>query len=85
MPSSRNNQAWRREEIERLIAWMEENQDKLRGKQSAWHKEVKEEVYSAEGDSRYIGLGFRPYATVLWSQYPSPACVNMSTRAQKDV
>ena len=29
-------------EMERLVAWMEENQEILKGKQIAWHKVVKE-------------------------------------------
>ena len=34
-----------KEEFERIIAWIEERQELLRGKQVAWHKEVKEEVF----------------------------------------
>jgi len=41
MPNS-TTQAWARDEVERLISWMEDNQEQLRGKQIAWHKEVKE-------------------------------------------
>ena len=29
---------------------MEDNQEKLRGKQSAWHKDVKEEIFGDEDD-----------------------------------
>jgi len=47
MPNS-TTQAWTRDEVERLISWMEDNQEKLRGKQVAWHKEVKEQVFGAE-------------------------------------
>jgi len=38
--------AWSREEVECLIRWIEEHEEYLRGKQSAWHKQVKEEVFS---------------------------------------
>ncbi|KAF8439644.1 hypothetical protein BGX38DRAFT_1206943 [Terfezia claveryi] len=31
---------WMREEVERLIGWMEENQELLRGKQVVWHKDI---------------------------------------------
>jgi len=39
-------QQGQKEEFERLIAWMEENQELLRGKQIAWHKVAKDEVFS---------------------------------------
>ena len=32
---------WTKEEMERLVGWMEENQESLRGKQAVWHKDVK--------------------------------------------
>jgi len=41
MPNS-TTQAWTRDEVERLISWVENNQEQLRGKQIVWHKEVKE-------------------------------------------
>ena len=34
--------------MERLVAWMEENPQDLKGKQLAWHKEVKDEVFAAD-------------------------------------
>jgi len=34
-----------RDGVERLISWMEDNQEQLRGKQIAWHKE---QVFGAE-------------------------------------
>jgi len=34
--------------LERLVAWIEDNEEKLRGKQIAWHKEVKEEAFADE-------------------------------------
>ena len=39
---------WTREELERLVTWMEENREKLRGKQITWYKEVKDEEFGAE-------------------------------------
>ena len=36
---------WSKDEIDRLVGWMEENRDNLKGKQSNWHKDVKEEVF----------------------------------------
>jgi len=36
---------WIKEDVERLVCWMGENQEKLRGKQSSWHKDVKEQVF----------------------------------------
>jgi len=47
MPNS-TTQAWTRDEVERLISWMEDNQEQLRGKQIAWHKQVKEWLFGAE-------------------------------------
>ena len=41
---------WTREEVERLVAWVEDNQDKLRGKQITWYKEVKEEAFVDDGN-----------------------------------
>ena len=38
--------AWRKEDVERLVCWMEEHQGTLRGKQRTWHKDVKEQVFS---------------------------------------
>ncbi|KAF8427469.1 hypothetical protein EV426DRAFT_699301 [Tirmania nivea] len=35
-----------KEEVEKLIGWMEENQEALRGLQRKWHKDVKEEVFA---------------------------------------
>ena len=46
--TQRNNQPWDKEEVEHLVGWMEENPDHLRGKQLAWYKLVKEEVFSEE-------------------------------------
>ena len=40
---------WTRDEVERLVAWMEGNQELLRVKQIARHKQVKEEVFANEG------------------------------------
>jgi len=44
-----SNQGWTREEVERLVRWMEENQELLKGKQSEWHKRVKVQVFGDEG------------------------------------
>ena len=35
-----------KEEVERLVAWMEENRQDLKGKQIAWHKDVKDQVFA---------------------------------------
>ena len=42
MPS----QPWWRSQVERLIDWMEEHLEDLRGKQVTWHKDVKEQLFS---------------------------------------
>ncbi|KAF8416655.1 hypothetical protein EV426DRAFT_711845 [Tirmania nivea] len=47
---SKANKSWDKSDVERLVAWMEDNQEKLRGKQSAWHKDVKEELFKDEDD-----------------------------------
>ncbi|KAF8459269.1 hypothetical protein BDZ91DRAFT_464829 [Kalaharituber pfeilii] len=46
MSSSRVLSPWKREELERLITWMQENFESLRGKQVVWHKDVKDQVFS---------------------------------------
>ena len=33
---------WQREEVEKLISWMEDNSEDLRGKQCKWHRHVKD-------------------------------------------
>ncbi|KAF8426188.1 hypothetical protein EV426DRAFT_704117 [Tirmania nivea] len=38
--------AWSKEEVEKLIGWMEENQEALRGLQRKCYKYVKEEVFA---------------------------------------
>ena len=49
MPSQRAPLVvWTREEAEKLIGWMEDNQQHLRGKQMAWYKLVKEEVFAGD-------------------------------------
>ena len=48
LPSSsqRNSSVtWTTAEVERLIGWMEENLEELRGKQITWHKLAKEQVF----------------------------------------
>jgi len=50
MPNS-TTQAWTRDEVKGLISSMEGNQEQLRGKQIAWHKEVKEQIFGAEKHS----------------------------------
>ncbi|KAF8424327.1 hypothetical protein EV426DRAFT_599504 [Tirmania nivea] len=45
MPSQHSG-TWSKSQSERLVAWMEENQEELRGKQIKWHKLVKEQVFS---------------------------------------
>ena len=39
---------WQKNEVERLISWMEENLEQLRGKQSRWYPDVKDEVFYNE-------------------------------------
>lgn len=39
---------WIKEDIERLVAWMEEHQEKLRGKQAAWHKDVNDQIFAED-------------------------------------
>jgi len=36
--------------MERLVCWMEENQQSLRGKQTVWYKDVKEQVFGDNED-----------------------------------
>ncbi|KAF8430147.1 hypothetical protein EV426DRAFT_708274 [Tirmania nivea] len=54
MPSdsqkSTRQRTWPKEDMERLVCWMEDNQEKLRGKQAAWHKDVKEQVFAEDPD-----------------------------------
>ncbi|KAF8430098.1 hypothetical protein EV426DRAFT_579780 [Tirmania nivea] len=39
---------WKKEDVERLVAWMEDHQENLRGKQAAWHKDVKDQLFSED-------------------------------------
>ena len=48
MSTQDSTQPWTKEEIERLLAWMEDNQESLKGKQIPWHKDVKEEVFATD-------------------------------------
>ena len=36
---------WQAEETEELIAWMEENHERLRGKPADWIRKVKEDIF----------------------------------------
>ncbi|KAF8416376.1 hypothetical protein EV426DRAFT_721831 [Tirmania nivea] len=47
---SKVNKPWDKSDVERLVAWIEDNQEKLRGKQLAWHKNVKEEIFKDDDD-----------------------------------
>jgi len=53
-PRSRN---WLKENMERLVCWMEENQQSLCGKQSVWHKDVKEQVFAKGGETTMKQIG----------------------------
>ncbi|KAF8469206.1 hypothetical protein BDZ91DRAFT_721903 [Kalaharituber pfeilii] len=46
MSLQRINLPWTRDEVHRLVMWMEENPEALRGKQIGWHKDVKDEVFA---------------------------------------
>ncbi|KAF8459360.1 hypothetical protein BGX38DRAFT_2985 [Terfezia claveryi] len=48
MANTTTPRPWTRGEVEKLISWMEENHEQLRGKQIAWHKEVKEQSFALE-------------------------------------
>jgi len=41
-------QPWTRDEVERIITWMEDHEEEIRGKQVQWHKEVKDQVFVDE-------------------------------------
>jgi hypothetical protein len=51
------NRNWAKEDMERLVCWMEENQQSLRGKQSAWHKDVKEQLFGDNEDITVKRIG----------------------------
>ena len=53
-PRSRN---YIKEDVEQLVCWMEENQLKLRGKQSVWHKDLKEQVFATNSDITVKRIG----------------------------
>ena len=44
---------WTRDELGQMVAWMEDNQELLRGKQAAWHKDIKAQVF---GNDNHITL-----------------------------
>ena len=41
---------WNKEDMEGLVHWMDDHQQSLRGKQSVWHKDVKELVFVESED-----------------------------------
>ena len=43
-----NSKSWSKIDIEILVVWIEDNQEKLRAKQIVWHKQAKEEVFINE-------------------------------------
>ncbi|KAF8439653.1 hypothetical protein BGX38DRAFT_1144655 [Terfezia claveryi] len=45
-PEEKTYKAWSKEKVEKLIGWMEENQEVLQGLQRKWHKDIKEEVFA---------------------------------------
>ncbi|KAF8418336.1 hypothetical protein EV426DRAFT_645415 [Tirmania nivea] len=48
-PEEKTYMTWSKDDVERLVGWMEENQEALRGQQKKWHKDIKEEVFADEG------------------------------------
>lgn len=51
LTAANQQSVWSKEEVERLIGWMERNLEDARGKQVAWHKSVKDEVF---GNDKHI-------------------------------
>ncbi|KAF8422227.1 hypothetical protein EV426DRAFT_706406 [Tirmania nivea] len=47
-PEEKTYMAWSKDDVVRLVGWMEENQEELRGQQKKWHKDIKEEVFVDE-------------------------------------
>jgi len=45
-PKTTRSRNWLKDDMERLVCWMEENQQSLRGKQATWHKDVKEQIFA---------------------------------------
>ena len=52
MSSQRNIIPLTRDKLEQIVAWIEDNQELLRGKQTAWHKDIKDQVF-ANDDQNY--------------------------------
>ena len=52
MSSSSHNPTvpWTKDEIERLIDWMEDNPEELRGKQAAWHRKIVDKIFNTAKD-----------------------------------
>ena len=46
---------WPKEEVERLIDWIEEHVDLMQGKRSGWAKQAREEAFSTSTDD-HIGV-----------------------------
>ena len=42
--------SWTKADMERLVTWMVENPESLRGKQAGWHKDVKEQVFAQSSE-----------------------------------
>ncbi|KAF8426234.1 hypothetical protein EV426DRAFT_661134 [Tirmania nivea] len=64
--------AWSKEEVEKLIGWMEENQEALRGLQRKWHKDVKEEVFA---DDENITVNYTDLGTDALGMFSSTAYI----------
>ena len=47
---SRAYRPWQKEELERLVGWIEEHADLMQGKRKDWSKQAKEEVFSTSLD-----------------------------------
>ena len=48
--SSKAYKPWQKDEVERLVGWIEEHVDLLQGKPSGWTRQAKEEAFSSSRD-----------------------------------
>ena len=47
---------WTKEEMERLVCWMEEDVESLHGKRAVWHKDVKAQVFAEDEEMTLIRI-----------------------------
>ena len=67
--SSKAYKPWQKEEVERLIGWIEEHVDQMQGKRNEWAKQAKEEVFSTPLDDHITAKKIQDKARNMRTAY----------------